>query len=87
MRDRIVTGVLNEDARILLLRETDLTLAQAFNICQIHESSEKDIADMQGKHSVDTVRGGPRVTQKYPKRQSQEQSGKHLQMPKLCRAA
>ena len=57
IRDRIVTGIINDGVRRLLLRESDLTLAKAIQICQIHELSEQDAKPMQPpKVEVDAVK-------------------------------
>ena len=41
IRDRLVCGINNDNMRKVLLRDSDLTLAKAISICQIHEVTEE----------------------------------------------
>jgi hypothetical protein len=41
IRDRLVCGISNEASRKVLLRQSELTLAKAVEMCQIHELSEQ----------------------------------------------
>ena len=65
IRDRLVIGVNNEDARMLMMREANLTLATAINICQVQESSENDTKAIQQPKEVHVVRGHSVKATKY----------------------
>ncbi len=41
IRDRLVCGILNDGMRKLLLRDNELTLTKAIEICQIHELTDQ----------------------------------------------
>ena len=50
IRDRIVCGMSSDALRKQLLKERDLTLHKAVQLCQIHESAErysKEVSDQQ----------------------------------------
>ena len=47
IRDRLVSGILNDNVRKILLPETDLTLTKAIHICQIHELSDSDAQSLR----------------------------------------
>ncbi|KAI0230692.1 Retrovirus-related Pol polyprotein from transposon 17.6 [Lamellibrachia satsuma] len=71
IRDRIVTGIINDGVRRLLLRESNLILAKAMQICQIHELSEQDAKAMQPpKVEADTVKQHRFAEKKWQNRQS-----------------
>ena len=55
LRDRIVSGIRNDNVRKQLLRNSDLTLAKAIQTCQIYESSEQNAAEFS-KPIVDVVK-------------------------------
>ena len=66
IRDRLVCGIKNDHLRKVLLRDSDLTLAKAISICQIHEVTEmhnKTLASPQkSATNVDAVQ--PRFMRK-----------------------
>ncbi|XP_067943453.1 uncharacterized protein [Watersipora subatra] len=55
LRDRIVSGIRNDNVRKQLLRNSDLTLAKAIQTCQIYESSEQNAAEFS-KPIIDVVK-------------------------------
>ena len=55
IRDRIVCGVSSDVLRKQLLKERDVTLLKAVQLCQIHESAErycKKVSDQQEVNAV-----------------------------------
>ena len=66
IRDRLVCGINNDHLRKVLLRDSDLTLAKAISICQIHKVTEmhnKTLASpQQSATNVDVVQ--PRFMRK-----------------------
>ena len=56
IRDRLVCGIKKDNVRKLLLRESDLTLEKANNICQIHEMSEQHNEQLNVGSKVETVK-------------------------------
>ena len=65
IRDRLVCGIKKDNVRKLLLRESDLTLEKAINICQIHEMSEQHNEQLNVGSKVETVK--PVHMNKYSK--------------------
>lgn len=55
IRDRLVCGIL-DGMRKLLLRDNELTLAKAIEICQIHELTDQHTKTLAGpKHNLANV--------------------------------
>ncbi|XP_056017509.1 uncharacterized protein K02A2.6-like [Ostrea edulis] len=48
IRDRIVCGIQDEACRARLLRESDLTLAKAIDVCRAQEMSTKQLKSLKG---------------------------------------
>lgn len=48
IRDRIVCGIHDEACRARLLRESDLTLAKAIDVCRAQEMSTKQLKSLKG---------------------------------------
>uniref|UniRef100_A0A669EUY2 Gypsy retrotransposon integrase-like protein 1 n=1 Tax=Oreochromis niloticus TaxID=8128 RepID=A0A669EUY2_ORENI len=67
IRDRLVCGINNDNLRKVLLRDSDLTLAKAISVCQIHEMTEehnKTLAfPQQSATNVDVLQ--PKFTRKH----------------------
>lgn len=96
IRDQIVIGVQDKRVRMLLLKETELTIEKAVGICQAAESAKIQLKSFENESeiaAVDTVqkqkkRFDKRQTQKYkvkPQgRDCQRCGGKHA--PKECPA-
>jgi hypothetical protein len=55
IRDRIVCGVTSDTLRKQLLKERDLTLQKAIQMCQIHESAEKHTAQVSQQQEVNAL--------------------------------
>lgn len=55
IRDRIVCGITSDSLRKQLLRETDLTLHKATQLCCVHEMSEQHKEDFQSCEKVEAV--------------------------------
>ncbi|KAK7907206.1 hypothetical protein WMY93_015818 [Mugilogobius chulae] len=51
IRDRLVCGIHNDHLRKTLLRDSDLTLAKAISVCQIHEMTEEHNKTLMSPHS------------------------------------
>ena len=56
IRDRIVCGVSSDALRKHLLKERDLTLHKAVQLCQIHESAERYSKEVSDQQEVNAVR-------------------------------
>lgn len=56
IRDRIVCGIQNENVRKQMLKERNLTLERAVELCQIDEITVERIKEMNIKQEVDEVR-------------------------------
>ena len=56
IRDRIVCGVSSNALRKQLLKERDLTLHKAVQLCQIHESTERYSKEVSDQQEVNAVR-------------------------------
>lgn len=73
VKDRLVTGIHNDNVRKVLLRNSELTLAKAIEICQIHEVTEQHTktlaAPKQNSSNVDTVRFKTKQLQPRPFKQ------------------
>ena len=59
IRDRIVCGVSSDALRKQLLKERDLTLHKAVQLCQIHESAERYIKEVSDQQEVNAARQQP----------------------------
>ena len=55
IRDRIVCGVTSDSLRKHLLKERDLNLQKAVQMCQIHESAEKHSVQVSHQQDVNAV--------------------------------
>ena len=56
IRDRIVCGVSSDALRKQLLKERELTLHKAVQLCQIHESAERYSKEVSDQQEVNAVR-------------------------------
>ena len=56
IRDRIVCGVSPDALRKQLLKERNLTLHKAVQLCQIHESAERNSKEVSNQQEVNAVR-------------------------------
>lgn len=78
-RDRLVCGISNDNLRKVLLRDCDLTLIKAVNICQIHEMTEEHNKTLaMPQHSatnVDSVQTYQRGTRKYDNKRKPRANG------------
>lgn len=50
IKDQIVIGVQDKRVRLLLLKETDLTLEKAINICQAADSTKIQLKSFDNEH-------------------------------------
>ena len=64
IRDNIVCGINSDKIRALLLRESDLTLKKAIDLCSIAEQSSERIKELAQTQSATEVHG---VYKKHPK--------------------
>lgn len=55
IRDRIVCGISSNSVRKQLLKERDLSLHKAIQLCQIHEAAEKHSEQVTEKHEVNAI--------------------------------
>ena len=56
VKDRLVTGIHNDSVRKILLRNSELTLIKAIEICQIHEITEQRTKTLAAStHTTTTV--------------------------------
>lgn len=81
IRDRLVCGINNDAVRRLLLRESDLTLSKAVNMCQIHEISEQHSKTLQATASVDAVRSRARSKFNSSNQRQQNRSQRNSTVP------
>ena len=58
IRDRIVCGVNSESLRKQLLKERELTLEKAIQVCQIYEAAESQSEKMTNDQSVNAIKQG-----------------------------
>ncbi|KAK3103001.1 hypothetical protein FSP39_015684 [Pinctada imbricata] len=73
VRDRIVGGISSDSVRRRLLRESDLTLEKAMEICRAAETSDsqmKSFVETKPDQQVDAVRKGGRKSEPKPKSNS-----------------
>ena len=75
IRDRIVCGIQNEGCRVRLLREAELTLIKAIDICRAQEVSSQQLKSLKStdEHSVHAIKQVRKVKPKtlnYPKSKS-----------------
>ena len=56
IRDRIVVGIGNDTVRKYLLKESDLTLDKAIEICQLHELAESDNKSVNQDPDVNAIK-------------------------------
>lgn len=68
IKDRLVCGIINDGMRKLLLRDSELTLAKAVEICQIHEMTEQHTktlaAPKQSSENVDSLQNKMKESQR-----------------------
>ena len=81
IRDRIVCGVNSESVRLRLLRETDLTLQRAIDLCRASELSEKQVKQITGELAEATVGA---VSRRGNKRQ-QKSINKNVELKKCLK--
>jgi len=89
IRDRIVTGHNNNAVRKQLLKETDLDLSKAIQICSIQELTEKQMGAIGGKevHTFQKHDRRDKPWSKTPKEQYCKSCGtKHQFGRKYCKA-
>jgi len=72
IKDKIVGGILSDQVRARLLREADLTLSKAEDICRAAEATEKQLKLMSEENSVNAVM---RTKQRQQQQQQQQQQG------------
>ena len=75
LRDRLVCGVKKDTVRSRLLRETDLTLQKAIDICRAAETSSQQLKAMQSmsaKGNVDIVK--KKVLKNEPSKSAENQA-------------
>ena len=53
IRDRIVTGITKNNVRKQLLKEADLTLVKAIQVCQVNELSEQQLDQLGQAQKLD----------------------------------
>ncbi|CAL9695031.1 unnamed protein product [Knipowitschia caucasica] len=70
VRDRLVCGINNDHLRKVLLRDSDLTLAKAISVCQIHEMTEEHNKSLMSPQSSAT--NVDAVQNNYTKRRNTE---------------
>ena len=89
VKDRLVTGIHNDSVRKILLRNSELTLIKAIEICQIHEITEQRTktlaAPKQSGTNVDTVRFKTKQSQQRPFKQTTYTEGESSQPDVTCR--
>lgn len=67
IRDRLVCGILNDGMRKLLLRDNELTLTKAIEICQIHELTDQHTKTLAGpKHNLTNVDSVQQTVKRKP---------------------
>ena len=57
IKDRIVLGIISQRVRERLLREDDLTLQKAMQICQAAEATERQLNKLDTEVTVNYCRG------------------------------
>ena len=89
VKDRLVTGIHNDSVRKILLRNSELTLIKAIEICQIHEITEQRTktlaAPKQNTTNVDTVRFKTKQSQQRPSKQKTYIESESSQPNVTCR--
>ncbi|KAG7483120.1 hypothetical protein JOB18_039750 [Solea senegalensis] len=87
IRDQLVNGVLDNNLRMHLLKEPDLTLDKAIKICQALENAKLQIRTFLNKNTakVDTRREKPKINEQYGTHDNKEY-GRYCyqQTPKQC---
>ena len=78
--DRIVVGIKNENTKKILLREEELTLQKAIEICEIHEISDQR-AKMLSSNSVDVAAVSHNSKKSYRANQHGSRSYQNPQKP------
>ncbi|KAK6166970.1 hypothetical protein SNE40_022164 [Patella caerulea] len=79
IRDRIVCGILSDQLRTRLLRESDLTLEKAVNICRANELSLNQAKSLGSEHSTDVHEVSRRVNKSRPYQQSKSPQNERFQ--------
>ena len=65
IKDRIVLGIISQRVRERLLREDDLTLQKAMQICQAAEATERQLNKLDTEVTVNHCRGkGPQFMER-----------------------
>ena len=70
IRDRIVCGIRNDTVRARLLRERELTLQSAIDICRAADVSESQLREMGDEKNVHAIK---ERKQRYKQRDAQPQ--------------
>ena len=64
IRDRIVCGIKNENTRRQMLKQADLTLERAIQLCQIDELTDERLKEMTAKAEINELKAGTTKMQK-----------------------
>ena len=56
IRDRIVCGIKNENTRRQMLKQADLTIERAIQLCQIDELTDERLKEMTAKAEIDELK-------------------------------
>ena len=78
LRDRIVQGITDKQARQQLLRTKDLTLTQCIDTCRTYEAAKSQIQVISGNSMTSEVN---RVSQQYKEANSSTYQGRASQNP------
>lgn len=83
IRDRLVCGVTNDGMRKILLRDSELTLAKAIELCQIHELTDlhtKTLATPKSNTNVDSVyhKTKTKITQGFKQRSNSDRTSSQI---------
>lgn len=81
IRDRLVCGIIDDNLRKIMLRDSELTLAKAISVCQIYEQTEHHTRVLSSSHaptSVDSLQYKCGRKQRFGPRQS-AQTGRNEQ--------
>ena len=87
IRDRIVCGIQNEGCRARLLREAELTLTKAIDICLPQEVSSQQLKSLKStdEHSVHAIKQVRKVKPKTLNYRSQNQGARSTAKQALCK--
>ena len=86
IKDRLVCGIIDDNLRKILLRDSGLTLARAVSVCQIYEQTETHTRTLSSPHaptSVDSLQYKGRQKQRFEPRQ-RPQTGRNAQPIASC---